>query len=149
LWTPPPPKEEEAEEVALPVEEYQPPDLSEQEAIRCVIEESELLELSHWVGLGVQLQASASTSRLAPPPPPPPAPEPEPQAGWGHSVWEETVHVPPIQVNRAWGYVEPQTSPQTPQASAPAAPWMPMVPWSFPWDPPLYIDITGDDNDDE
>jgi hypothetical protein len=39
--------------VALPVEEYQPPNLSEQEAIRRAIEESELLELGHWVGLGV------------------------------------------------------------------------------------------------
>jgi hypothetical protein len=43
-WVPPP-EEEKAEEVTLPVEEYQPPDLSEEEAIRRAIEESELLEL--------------------------------------------------------------------------------------------------------
>jgi hypothetical protein len=73
------PDEEEAEEVALPVEEYQPLDLSEEEAIQRAIEESELLELGQWAGLGAQLAASASTSRAAPtlPPPPPPAPEPE------------------------------------------------------------------------
>jgi hypothetical protein len=41
------PEEEEAEEMALPVEENQPPDLSEEEAIRRAMEESELLELAH------------------------------------------------------------------------------------------------------
>jgi hypothetical protein len=63
--------------VELSVEEYQPPGLSEDEAIRPTIEGSELLELGHWVGLGAQLQASASTScasastsRAAPLPPP-------------------------------------------------------------------------------
>jgi hypothetical protein len=34
-------EEEEAEEVAVPVEEYQPPDLSKEEAIRWDIEENE------------------------------------------------------------------------------------------------------------
>jgi hypothetical protein len=47
-WVPPPSKEEEAEEVALPVEEYQPQDLSEEEAIRRAIEKRELLELGQW-----------------------------------------------------------------------------------------------------
>jgi hypothetical protein len=45
-WVTPPLEEEEAEEVALLVDEYQPLDLSEEEAIRWAIEESELLELS-------------------------------------------------------------------------------------------------------
>jgi hypothetical protein len=81
----PPPEEDEAEEVALPVEEYQPPDLLEEEAIRWAIEESELLGLGQWAGLGVQLAASASMSRVAPPPPPPPPPAPEPQP-WGYTV---------------------------------------------------------------
>jgi hypothetical protein len=44
------------------------PDLSEEKAIRRAIEESELLELGHWVGLGAQLQASLCTSRAAPTP---------------------------------------------------------------------------------
>jgi hypothetical protein len=82
-WVLPPPEEEEAEEAnevvdapVLPVEQYQPPDLSE-EALRRAIEESELVDLGNWVGLGAQLaaltstsHASASTSRTAPPPPP-------------------------------------------------------------------------------
>jgi hypothetical protein len=33
IWVPPQLEEEEAEEVALSVEEYKPPDLSEEEAI--------------------------------------------------------------------------------------------------------------------
>jgi hypothetical protein len=53
--------EEEVEKVALPVEEYQPSDLSEEKTIRRAIEENELLELGQWVGLG-ELQASVSTS---------------------------------------------------------------------------------------
>jgi hypothetical protein len=68
--------EEEVKKVALPVEEYQPSNLSQEKAIQRAIEESELLELGQWVGLG-ELQASASMSRAAPPPPPPPAPEPQ------------------------------------------------------------------------
>jgi hypothetical protein len=75
-----PPEEEEAEEVVIPVEEYQPQDLSEEEAIRPAMEESNLLELGLWDGLGTQLQASTICDRAAPPlpPPPPPAPELEP-----------------------------------------------------------------------
>jgi hypothetical protein len=38
--------------VAFPVEEYQPSDLSKEEAIRWAIEESELVELGHLVILG-------------------------------------------------------------------------------------------------
>jgi hypothetical protein len=77
------PEDEEAKEVAIPVEEYQPPDLSEEEAIRRAMEES---ELGLWDGLGAQLQASVTGDQAAPPPPPPPTPEP--QAGWGLVVWE-------------------------------------------------------------
>jgi hypothetical protein len=80
----PPPEEEEAEEAnevvdapVLSVEEYHPPDLLEEEALRRAIEESELVDLGNWVGLGAQLaaststsHASASTSCTAPPPPP-------------------------------------------------------------------------------
>jgi hypothetical protein len=87
-------EEEETEEVAFPVEEYQPQDLSEEEAIRRAIEESELLELGQWTGLEEQLAASTSTSgasvstsRAALPPPPPASPAPEPQP-WGYAVWE-------------------------------------------------------------
>jgi hypothetical protein len=61
------------------MEEYQHPDLLDEEAIRRAIEESELIELGHWDGLGAQLRASA-----APPPPRPLAPEP--QVGWGHTI---------------------------------------------------------------
>jgi hypothetical protein len=102
---PPSLEEEEAEQVALPVEEYQPPDLLEEEAIRRAIEKSELLELGKWLGLGAQLTtsastsgASASTSRvvLPPPPPPPPAPEPQP---WGYAIWESPPCASSIQVN--------------------------------------------------
>jgi hypothetical protein len=50
-----PPPEEATEDVALLVEEYQPLDLSEEEAIRRAIEESKLLELGQWVGLGTHL----------------------------------------------------------------------------------------------
>jgi hypothetical protein len=93
-----PPPEEATDEVALLVEEYQPLDLSEEEAIRRAIEESKLLELGQWVGLGTH-----PMSHVAPPPPPtpPPDPETEPQAGWGHAVWESLPHAPSIQVN--WG----------------------------------------------
>jgi hypothetical protein len=87
-WVSSPPEEEEAEEMALPVEEYQPPELSEEEAIRRAIEESELLELGQWTGLVAQLAASASTSRVAPPPP---APKP-----WDYVVWESWLRAPPI-----------------------------------------------------
>jgi hypothetical protein len=87
---PPPPEVEEAEEakeVPLPVEEYQPPDVSEEEALRRAIEESELVELGNWVGLGVQLAAFASTSRAALPPPPPPPPPPAlERQPWGYTV---------------------------------------------------------------
>jgi hypothetical protein len=62
----PPEEKEEAEEAALPMEEYQPSDLSEEETIQRAIEESELFELGQWVGLGSQLQASVPTSRAAP-----------------------------------------------------------------------------------
>jgi hypothetical protein len=68
-WVPPPAEEEEevAEEVVevpmLPVEQYQPPDLSEEVALRRAIEESELVELGNWVVLGAQLAASAFSSR--------------------------------------------------------------------------------------
>jgi hypothetical protein len=66
-WVPPPPEENEEEEEeeeeeqvveapVLPVEQYQPPDLSEEEALRRAIEESELTEIE---GLGAQLAASA------------------------------------------------------------------------------------------
>jgi hypothetical protein len=54
-WAPAPSEEEEAKEVVIPVEEYQPPNLSEEEAIRRAMEESELLELGLWDGLGAQL----------------------------------------------------------------------------------------------
>jgi hypothetical protein len=88
----PPPLEEEEDEVVdapvLPVDEYQPPDLSEEEALRRPIEESELIELDNWVGLGAHLAASASTSsagasmsRASPPPPPPPPPAADPSPG--------------------------------------------------------------------
>jgi hypothetical protein len=43
-WAPSPPEEEE---VAIPMEEYQQPDLSDKETIRRAIEESELIELGH------------------------------------------------------------------------------------------------------
>jgi hypothetical protein len=73
-WVPPPPEEEEevAEEVveasALSVELYQPPDLSEEEALWWAIEESELVVLGNWEGLGAQLAASARpAATLAPP----------------------------------------------------------------------------------
>jgi hypothetical protein len=63
---PPSEKEEKEEEVAeapaLPVEQYQPPDLSEEEALRWAIEESELTELGNWEGLVVQLAPSTSSS---------------------------------------------------------------------------------------
>jgi hypothetical protein len=81
----------------------------EEEAIRRAIEESELVELDNWEGLGAQLAASvssssadASSSRVALPPPPPPAPKPQP---WGYAVWESPPCTPPIQVNWGpWGY---------------------------------------------
>jgi hypothetical protein len=64
---PPPEAEEEKDEVVeapvLPVDEYQPPDLLGEEALRRAIEESELVELGNWEGLGAQLAASAFTSR--------------------------------------------------------------------------------------
>jgi hypothetical protein len=156
-WVPSPPEEDNDEEEhvmeapVLMVEQYQPLDLSDEDALQRAIEESELIELGNWEGLGAQLAASASTSRggasssragastnrVAPPPPPPPAVEPRP---WGYAVWDSLPRVPPIQVN--WGplaFSEPQTPPQTsprqpPQAPAPASPalGMPMVPWSFP-----------------
>jgi hypothetical protein len=95
--------EEEEEEVVeasvLPVEQYQPPDLSEEEAIRRAIEEGELAEFGNWEGLRAQLAAlastsrggassngaSASSSRAVPPPPPPPLPTAEPQP-WGYAA---------------------------------------------------------------
>jgi hypothetical protein len=93
-WVPPPPEaEEEKDEVVeapvLPVDEYQPPDLLGEEALRRAIEES---ELGNWEGLGAQLAALASTSRVgasssraAPPPPPPPPLAAEPQS-WGYAI---------------------------------------------------------------
>jgi hypothetical protein len=101
---PPPPEEDEEEEVpVLPVEQYQPPNLSEQEALRQAIEESKLTELANWEGHGAQLAASASTrcggasiSGAGPsdihagascshqaPPPLPPAAEPQP---WCYAI---------------------------------------------------------------
>jgi hypothetical protein len=65
----PPLEEDEKEEEqvmeasVLPVEQYQPPNLSEEEALRRAIEESELAELENWEGLGAQLAASVFTSR--------------------------------------------------------------------------------------
>jgi hypothetical protein len=145
--------------------------LSEEEALRRAIEESELAELGNWEGLGAQLAASAFTSRggasssgAGPfsihagassshhaPSPPPPTAEPQP---WGYIVLESPPRAPPIQVN--WGHramAEPQTPPPTPPqqplqapASAPQAPGVLMVPWPFPWDPPPIVDLTGDDD---
>jgi hypothetical protein len=152
-WALPPPEEEEAEEVAISVEEYQPPDLSEEEAIRRAMEESKLLELGLWDGLGTQLQASMAGDRAAPPPPPPPppTPEPEPQVGWGHAVYESPPHAPPIQVHwgPGWGYASTDSAPSTAAGSGAGGRWVPMVPWPFPWDRPPRIDLTGDDDDDE
>jgi hypothetical protein len=111
-WVPPPPEEEEevAEEVveasALSVELYQPPDLSEEEALWWAIEESELVVLGNWEGLGAQLATSAFTSRsgasssdagassshAAPPPPPPSCRAP----ALGNAVWESPPRAPPI-----------------------------------------------------
>jgi hypothetical protein len=68
--------------------------LSKEEALRRAIEESELVELGNWEGLGAQLASSTSSS----------------------------------------GADCPRVS---------------MVPWSYPWDPPPHIDLTGDDDDDE
>jgi hypothetical protein len=68
------------------VEEYQPPNLSEEEALRRAIKESELVELGNWEGLGAQLAASASSSNTDASmsrAPPPPAAEPQP---WGYAV---------------------------------------------------------------
>jgi hypothetical protein len=56
--------------VAILVEEYAPWDLSEEEAIRRSIEESELIELGLWDGLGTQLKASTTGDHAAPLPPP-------------------------------------------------------------------------------
>jgi hypothetical protein len=67
-WVPPPPEEEEDEEVVILVEEYAPWDLSKEEAIRRSIEESELIELGLWDGLGTQLKASMTGDHAAPPP---------------------------------------------------------------------------------
>jgi hypothetical protein len=88
--TPPEADEEKDEQVVeapvLPVEQYQPSDLSSEEALERGIEESELAELRNWEGLEAQLAASASTSHggapssgagassshAVPPTPPPP-----------------------------------------------------------------------------
>jgi hypothetical protein len=140
-----PPEEEEDEEAvevpALPVEEYQPPDLSEEEeALRRAIEESDLIELANWVGLGAQLAAFAptsgadmSTTRAAPPPPPPPL-EPQPS---GYAVGVAASRASHSGELGLWGIAEPQTppqmSPQPPsQAPTPAAPGVSMVPWPYP-----------------
>jgi hypothetical protein len=110
------------------VEEYQPSDLSEEEALQLAIEESELVELGNWEGLRAQLAASASsngagasssgagasTSRALPPPPPP-APEPQP---WGYAVWESPPRAPPIQVN--WGALGLHRAPAASPAAAAA-----------------------------
>jgi hypothetical protein len=68
-WSPSPPREEEAKE-AIPMEEYMPLGLSEEEAIRLAMEQSELLELGQWEGLGVQFYTSATDDLVVPPPPP-------------------------------------------------------------------------------
>jgi hypothetical protein len=82
------PQEEEAEEEEeIPVEEYMPSGLSEEEAIPLIIQDSELVELSQWEGLGLQLHASAHDVVVVPPPPPPAPPAPAPPVGWGHAVW--------------------------------------------------------------
>jgi hypothetical protein len=57
MWAPPP-QEREAKEEPIQVEEYMPPCLSEEEAIRLAMEQSEILELSQWDDLGMQLHAS-------------------------------------------------------------------------------------------
>jgi hypothetical protein len=96
-WAPPLGKEE-ADEVMIPVEEYQPPDLLEEEAIRRAMEESELLELGLWDGLGTQLQASATSDRAAAPMPPPPPPAPDP-----HAVWESPPRASHSGLGAGWG----------------------------------------------
>jgi hypothetical protein len=71
------------------VEEYMSLGLSKDEAVQLAMEQSELIELGQWEGLGVQLHASATGYRAVPPPPPPPPPAqpaPEPPVGWGHAV---------------------------------------------------------------
>jgi hypothetical protein len=54
-WAPPAPEEEESKEMAILIEDYQPPDLSKEEAIQRAMEESGLLELGLWDRLGMQL----------------------------------------------------------------------------------------------
>jgi hypothetical protein len=109
------------------------------------MEQSELLELGQWDGLGVQLHTSASADRAALPPPPPSPAQPAPQP-WGYAIWESLPCAPPVQLH-VWGewpgFKEPQ--PQT-QTTPPGG--VPMVPWPYPWDLPPHIDLTEDDNDE-
>jgi hypothetical protein len=66
-WLPLSEEDEEEDQVVeapvLSVEQYQPPDLSEEEALRWAIEESELADLRNWEGLRAQLATSAVTDR--------------------------------------------------------------------------------------
>jgi hypothetical protein len=76
-WAPLPANEE-----PVPKEEYMPPGLSKEEAVRLVMEQSKLLEIGQWDDLGAQLLFSAFGNHAAPSPPPPPtSPEPEPPVG--------------------------------------------------------------------
>jgi hypothetical protein len=43
----------------VPVEEYQPLELMEEEATKKALEDGELIEFSQWEGLAVQLQDSS------------------------------------------------------------------------------------------
>jgi hypothetical protein len=65
------------------VEEYMPPGMSKEEAIQLAMEQSELLELDQWDGLGVQLHTLAFGNHVAPlqPPPAQPMTEPKPSVG--------------------------------------------------------------------
>jgi hypothetical protein len=133
LWPLSPPHEEEAkEEEEIPVEEYMPSRLSEEEAIQLIIQDSELVELSQWEGLGLQLHASANDDVVVPPPPPPVPPALAPPVGWGHAVCGSPPHSPLVPLG-GWDY-----EPSQQQAPA-AAPRVPMVPWSFPRDLPPVI----------
>jgi hypothetical protein len=67
-WVSPPLEEEEevVEASVLPVEQYQPPDLSKEEALRQAIEKNELVELDNLEGLGAQLAALVALPAVAP-----------------------------------------------------------------------------------
>jgi hypothetical protein len=80
-----------------------PSGLSEEEAIQLIIQDSELVELSQWEGLGLQLHASAHDDVVVPPPPPPAPPAPAPPVGWGHAVWGSPPHSPLVPLG-GWDY---------------------------------------------